>query len=46
MFAIFQLNLIELAVLGGLALLVVLIVLAVIFLASRGGQQNRRGDED
>jgi hypothetical protein len=45
-FAIFNLNWFELAILGGLGLLVLLIVLAVIFLASRGSPQDRRRDDD
>jgi hypothetical protein len=46
MFAIFNLNGLELLILGGLGLVVLLIVLAVIFLASRGSPEDRRRDED
>jgi hypothetical protein len=45
-FAIFNLNWLELIILAGLGLVVLLIVLAVIFLASRGSPQDRRRDED
>ncbi len=46
MFAIFNVNWVEFIILGGLGLVVLLIVLAVIFLASRGSPQDRRRDED
>jgi hypothetical protein len=49
MFAIstsFKLSFWELAIFGGLGLLILFIVLAVIFLASRGSSQDRRRDED
>jgi hypothetical protein len=46
MFALFNLNWVELIIIGGLGMVVLLIVLAVIFLSSRGGPQDRRRDED
>jgi hypothetical protein len=45
-FGIFNLGLTEIIVLAGLGLLVLVVVLAVIFLASPGNPQDRRRDED